>query len=61
MQNINIMAGSEIAFAYNNEDVSVNNIAKINSLMPNIPIVIITHQKYTVLMKDLSKRKIWHE
>lgn len=59
MQNINIMAGSEIAFAYNNEDVSVNNIAKINSLMPNIPIVIITHQKYTVLMKDLSKRKIF--
>lgn len=59
MQNINIMAGSEIAFAYNNEDVSVNNIAKINSLLPNIPIVIITHQKYTVLMKDSSKRKIF--
>ncbi len=59
MQNINKMAGLEIAFAYNNEDVSVNNIAKINSLLPNIPIVIITHQKYTVLMKDSSKRKIF--
>lgn len=57
MQNINTMAGTEIAFAYNNEDVSVNNIAKINSRLPNIPIVIITHQKYTVLMKDSSKRK----
>lgn len=57
MQNINTMAGTEIAFAYNNEDVSVNNIAKISSRLPNIPIVIITHQKYTVLMKDSSKRK----
>lgn len=57
MQNINTMAGLDIAFAYNNEDVSINNIAKVNSLLPNIPIVIITHQKYTVLMKDSSKRK----
>lgn len=59
MQNINTMAGLDIAFAYNNEDVSVNNISRVNSLLPNIPIVIITHQKYTVLMKDSSKRKIF--
>lgn len=59
MQNINTIAGLDIAFAYNNEDVSVNNISRINSLLPNIPIVIITHQKYTVLMKASSKRKIF--
>lgn len=59
MQNINTMAGTEIAFAYNNEDVSVSNAAKINLRLPNIPIVIITHQKYTVLMKDSSKRIIF--
>lgn len=57
MQNINTMAGLDIAFAYNNEDVSINNISRVNSLLPNIPIVIIAHQKYTVLMKDSSKRK----
>lgn len=59
MVNINVMAGKDIAFAYNNEDVPTNNIMKVNSLLPNIPIVIITHQKYTVLMKDSSKRKIF--
>jgi hypothetical protein len=59
MQNINAMAGIDIAFAYNNEDVSVNNISRVNSLLPNIPIVIITHQKYTVLMKDSGKRKMF--
>ncbi len=59
MHNINTMAGLDIAFAYNNEDVSVNSISRINSLLPSIPILIITHQKYTVLMKDSSKRKIF--
>ena len=59
MQNINRIAGMDIAFAYNNEDVPVSNIQKVYSLLPNIPIVIITHQKYTVLMKDASKRKIF--
>lgn len=59
MQNINRIAGMDIAFAYNNEDVSTTNIQKVNSLLPNIPIVIITHQKYTVLMKDSSKRKLF--
>lgn len=59
MQNINRIAGMNIAFAYNNEDVSVSNVQKVNSLLPNIPIVIITHQKYAVLMKDSSKRKIF--
>lgn len=59
MFNINVMAGKDIAFAYNNEDVPTNNIARVNSLLTDIPIVIITHQKYTVLMKDSSKRKIF--
>ena len=59
MININVMAGKDIAFAYNNEDVPTNYIARVNSLLPDIPIVIITHQKYTVLMKDSSKRKIF--
>lgn len=59
MININVMAGKDIAFAYNNEDVPTNNIARVNSVLPDIPIVIITHQKYTVLMKDSSKRKIF--
>lgn len=59
MLNINAMAGKDIAFAYNNEDVPANNVTRVSSLLPNIPIVIITHQKYTVLMKDSSKRKIF--
>lgn len=59
MQNINRIAGLDIAFAYNNEDVSVSNVQKVNSLLAHIPIVIITHQKYSVLMKDSSKRKIF--
>lgn len=59
MQNINCMAGEDIAFAYNNEDVSMKQVSKVNSMLPNIPIVIITHQKYTVMMKDVSKRKLF--
>lgn len=59
MNNINRMAGIDIAFAYNNEDVPVNQISRINSILRNIPIVLITHQKYTVLMKDVDKRKVF--
>lgn len=59
MKNINELAGGNIAFAYNNEDVPVNTASKINSYLQNIPIVIITHQKYTVLMKDMGKRKLF--
>lgn len=61
MHNINKLAGSNIAFAYNNEDVPVNKVSKINTFLHNIPIVIITHQKYMVLMKDTSKRKIFEK
>jgi len=57
--NINELAGMDIAFAYNNEDVPVNKITKINAVLKTISIVIITHQKYTVLMKNSSKRKIF--
>lgn len=59
MNNINEMAGMDIAFAYNNEDVPKTTVSKINTYLHNIPIVIITHQKYTVLMKDIGKRKIF--
>lgn len=61
MQNINILAKENIAFAYNNEDVPVNKISKINAILHTIPIVIITHQKYTVLMKETTKRKLFAE
>lgn len=59
MNNINNLAGIDIAFAYNNEDVPVTTTSRVNSYLPNIPIVIITHQKYTVLMKDVGKRKLF--
>lgn len=61
MNNINGLAGEDIAFAYNNEDVPVNKISKINAVLQTIPIVIITHQKYTVLMKDAVKRRLFAE
>lgn len=59
MKNINEMANREIAFAYNNEDVPTFNAYKINRILPDIPIVIITHQKYKVLMKNSEKRKMF--
>lgn len=61
MENINILAKENIAFAYNNVDVPVNKISKINAVLHTIPIVIITHQKYTVLMKETTKRKLFAE
>lgn len=61
MQNINALSGKDIAFAYNNEDVPVNKISKVNAVLHTIPIVIITHQKYTVLMKETAKRKLFAE
>lgn len=59
MVNINELAGDNIALAYNNEDVPVTSASKVILYLPNIPIVIITHQKYTVLMKDMGKRKLF--
>lgn len=61
MENINILAKENIAFAYNNVDVPVNKISKINAVLHTIPIVIITRQKYTVLMKETTKRKLFAE
>lgn len=55
MTNINTIIGKEIAFAYNNEDVSP--IMAKNMNLNEIPILIITHQKYKVLMVDSGKRK----
>lgn len=55
MNNINTIAGKQIAFAYNNEDVSPIMAKSIE--ISSIPILIITHQKYKVLMKDSNKRK----
>lgn len=59
MANINNLAGKEIAFAYNNEDVPIKSAYKVNKTLHEIPIVIITHQKYRVLMKDKGKRNIF--
>ena len=42
MKNINEMAGIDIAFAYNNEDVPTTIVSKINTYLHNIPIIIIT-------------------
>lgn len=58
-QNINDIVGDNIAFAYNNEDVQPCDVVKINKSLHNIPIVVITHQKYVVLMKDSSKRDLF--
>jgi len=52
---INDSIGRNIAFAYNNEDVTQELARNIN--LESIPILIITHQKYKVLMMDASKRK----
>ena len=55
MENINRLAGKDISFAYNNEDVTTDMIRKIK--LEQFPILIITHQKYRVLMMDSGKRK----
>ena len=55
MENINRLTGKEISFAYNNEDVTTDMIGKMK--LEKFPILIITHQKYKVLMMDSSKRK----
>lgn len=52
MENINRLAGKEISFAYNNEDVTSDMVRKIN--LEKFSILIITHQKYRVLMMDSS-------
>lgn len=55
MNNINDIAMEKIAFAYNNEDVTPIMAKALD--ISKIPILIITHQKYRVLMMDSSKRK----
>lgn len=54
---INNSVGKNIAFAYNNEDVTQELARNID--LESIPILIITHQKYKVLMMDASKRKFF--
>lgn len=53
--NINKIVGKDIAFAYNNEDVTLEMSHRID--LTKYPILIITHQKYRVLMIDANKRK----
>lgn len=57
MNNINSIAKDKIAFAYNNEDVSPIMARTMN--IREIPILIITHQKYRALMMDGNKRKLF--
>lgn len=54
---INNSIGRYIAFAYNNEDVTQELARNID--LEAIPILLITHQKYKVLMMDASKRKFF--
>lgn len=61
MNIINKITGENIAFAYNNEDVVYPHIHNINKTLYKVPIVIITHQKYKVLMKDPAKKKFFTE
>ena len=61
MKIINDYVGKQIAFAYNNEDVKFPYTQNINKTLHEIPIVIITHQKYKVLMKDTAKRKLFSD
>ncbi len=61
MRIINETAGKEIAFAYNNEDVKVTEAKAVMKNLTQIPVLIITHQKYKVLMKDGSKRRLFTE
>lgn len=55
--NINRLVGKTVAFAYNNQDVTSELAKKIN--LEAYPILIITHQKYRVLMIDANKRKLF--
>lgn len=59
MKIINTIAKKDISLAYNNEDITLDNKRKINEILHEIPIVIITHQKYKVLMRDTSKQKMF--
>lgn len=61
MKNINEQARTSIAFAYNNEDVPLKDMNRVNKRIPEIPVIIITHQKYMALMKDTGKRKLFAE
>ena len=53
--NINAIVGQDVAFAFNNEDVTPEQAKKMD--LEQIPILIITHQKYRVLMVSAAKRK----
>lgn len=55
--NINKLAGKKIAFAYNNEDVSLKQQSYVQKKFPEYRVLIITHQKYRALARDTSQRK----
>lgn len=56
---MNQIADGEIAFAYNSEDVPVYQRAVVDAGLEEIPVVVITHEKYKVLMRDPPKQKVF--
>jgi hypothetical protein len=58
---INKLIGKKVAFAYNNEDVSVHRRKAEQKKFGQYRVLIITHPKYKVLASDTSQRKIFTE
>lgn len=56
---MNQTAGEEIAIAYNSEDVPVYQRKAVDAGLEEVPIVVITHEKYKVLMRDPPKQKVF--
>lgn len=56
---MNRTAGETIAFAYNSEDVSVYQRTAVDARLEEIPIVVITHEKYKILMRDPPRQKVF--
>ncbi len=57
--NINKLAGKNVAFDYNNVTVTKKDITRIHKELPDIRVLILTHAKYKHLAKDSSQRKIY--
>lgn len=58
-KNINAIVGKEVAFAYNSQSVSRNDMTAVQKDFPNIRILIITHAKYLLLAGNKSMRNIF--
>ncbi len=60
VENINSIANSQVAFAFNNEDIPTQRERiKIAKELSQYPIVVITHAKYKVLSKNSSMHKLF--